>query len=183
MSLIELKIEFEIVCYMTAPMWGILQATISRLPDQGANIEKKIQETKMELEVAEYRNSKENFGVQQQSKPAAPPAIIDLSPPISGLRKEPEAWQKPRPLSSNIMKPSGPPAASTLKVQTQEVVRPKLSNPSNVLSVKPKPVNEMPSWSLLSDSPSSSRGSPAPTSRVDVDDMAEALSSLKLRLH
>ena len=137
----------------------------------------------MELEVAEYRNSKENFGVQQQFKPAAPPAIIDLSPPISGLRKEPETWQKPKPLSSNIMKPSAPPAASTLKVQTQEVVRPKLSNPSNVLSVKPKPVNEMPSWSLLSDSPSSSKDSPALTSRVDVDDMAEALSSLKLRLH
>lgn len=137
----------------------------------------------MELEVAEYRNSKENFGVQQQCKPAALAPVIDLSPPISGLRKEPEAWQIPKPLSSNIMKPSAPPATSTLKVQTQEVVRSKLSNPSNVLPVKLKPVNEMPSWSLLSDSPSSSRGSPAPTSRDDVNDMAESLSSLKLRLH
>lgn len=160
-----------------------VQATVARLPDHGANIEKKIQETRVELKEAECRAaSKENIGVHQPPpRPAAPPVISltnlqsgsDMPPSTTSYRLAPQ--QKLKPLGSNIIKPA-PPGKQIISKEVKDVQQ-------GVKPVQAKPVREMPTWSLLSDSPSSSKESPAPTSRVNVDDMSEALSSLKLLLH
>lgn len=160
-----------------------MQALLSRLPDQGASIERKINETENELKEAEMiAGSKENAGAQVRSRPAAPAPVVDLSAEkhrTAADRHDNQPPQKPKPLGFN----NSIPVVSTLPAKKNPITlspAPTVKTPS---VPKPQLVAEMPNWSLLSDSPTSSRDSPAPTSRVDIDDMSEALSSLKLRLH
>lgn len=140
------------------------KALISRLPDQGAGLEKKINDTQNELTEAEaIASSKENVATE--------PAVVDLSSERS----------RPKPLGFNNSIPA------VVAQPLPPKMNPVMLSPSPVVRVpnapKATPVSEMPNWSLLSDSPTSSTGSPAPTSRVDVDDMVNSLSALKLRLH
>jgi len=155
-----------------------LQALLSRLPDHGASIETKIDETENELKEAEMiASSKENMGAQLSYRPAVATAIVDLSAEKSRTASDRHEGQRPKPLGFNNSRPVVSPVVGKKN--------PFILSPTPAVKIPnvPKPVVELPNWSLLSDSPASSRGSPAPTSRADVDDMAEALSSLKLRLH
>lgn len=156
------------------------KALLSRLPDHGASLETKIDETENELKEAEMiAGSKENIGAQLPSRPAAPITVIDLSGEKIRTASDRLEGQRPKPLGFNNSRPVVSP--SPVK-KTTIILSP---GPAvNVPSVpKVQPLVEMPNWSLLSDSPASSRSSPALTSGADINDMAEALSSLKLRLH
>ncbi|KAG0612288.1 hypothetical protein M758_6G015500 [Ceratodon purpureus] len=159
------------------------KALLSRLPDGGLSIERKIQETADELSTAELiAGSKENIGVQLPSRPAASIPVVDLSAEKTRTapnRPEGQTTQRPKPLGFN----------NSLPIVSTPPSKMKSSFPDLAAAIKEPivpiatPMTALPNWSLLSDSPASSIGSPAPTSRADIDDMAEAMSALKLRLH
>lgn len=158
------------------------KALLSRLPDGGSSIERKIQETEDELSMAELNaGSKENIGAQLPSRPAAPIPVVDLSAEkirTATNRPEGQPTQRPKPLGFNNCLP----VISTPPSQTKSYIQ----DPAPIFKEpipKATPVVELPNWSLLSDSPTSSMGSPAPTSRAEIDDMAEAMTALELRLH
>lgn len=158
-----------------------MQALLSRLPDHGASLETKIDETENELKEAEMvAGSKENIGAQLSSRPAVPIAVVDLSAEKIRTTADRLEGQRPKPLGFNNSRP----IVSPLPAKKTTVILSPGPATIKVPSVpKAQPLVELPNWSLLSDSPASSRSSPAPTSGADVDDMAEALSSLQLRLH
>ena len=125
--------------------------------------------------------SKENIGAQLPSRLAAPIPVVDLSAEkirTATNRPEGQPTQRPKPLGFNNCLP----VISTPPSQTKSYIQ----DPAPVFKEpfpKATPVVELPNWSLLSDSPTSSMGSPAPTSRAEIHDMAEAMSALELRLH
>lgn len=156
---------------------------IARLPDHGVGLEKKLKETQKELREAELiAGSKENIGAHLPSRSAAQVPGADLSADetyaVTNIA-EGQSAQRPKPLGFNNNQLTVPTLVSKKNSCFQETVP--ATQTASVPGVQ-RGVH-LPSWSLLSDSPTSSRGSPAPTSREDVDDMAEALSSLRLRLH
>lgn len=142
-------------------------------------MERKIQETENELSAAELiAGSKENIGAELSSRPAAPIPVVDLSAEknlTDIIRHEGHSTQRPKPLGFNNTIPivSTPPSKMKSSIQ----------DPVSGVVPKATPMTALPNWSLLSDSPASSMGSPAPTNRADIDDMAEAMTALKLRLH
>ncbi|XP_024394535.1 SNF2 domain-containing protein ENL1 isoform X1 [Physcomitrium patens] len=159
------------------------KAMIARLPDHGVGLEKKLKETQKELREAELiAGSKENIGAHLPSRSAAQVPGADLSADetyaVTNIA-EGQSAQRPKPLGFNNNQLTVPTLVSKKNSCFQETVP--ATQTASVPGVQ-RGVH-LPSWSLLSDSPTSSRGSPAPTSREDVDDMAEALSSLRLRLH
>ena len=127
--------------------------------------------------------SKENIGAQLPSRPAVPIPVVDLSAEKfrSGTNKhEVQPTQRPKPLGFNNSSPIVSTPSSKVKRFIPDPAPAAVKEP---IVLKATPMAALPNWSLLSDSPTSSVGSPAPTSRPDIDDMAEAMSALKLRQH
>ncbi|XP_024362916.1 SNF2 domain-containing protein ENL1 isoform X1 [Physcomitrium patens] len=145
------------------------KALLSRVQVHGTSLDKKINETEHDLREAELiAGNKENIAVQWQSLSVVRTPVVDLSEdkPCIVLDSPEVITQRPKPLgiNNNLVKVSPLPDKKFSSLQTPPTVR------------GVKSMVELPNWSLLSDSPATSHGSPAPTSRLDIEDMSEALS-------